>query len=149
MVERKLNKLEIKVDENASKTDRSRNLLVNGIPYTKYENLNELFKTLSSKLGYEQPPDADVFRFNGTDDNKRPIMMKFPTEFHKKQFFMKYLRVTNTSNRTRRSHSYAVQNRQESSVDDQRKTNLQEENPPRNSSHTSQRGREIRRIFIS
>lgn len=91
--EARVSDVETKVDNIVDKINRSRNLIINGIPYKNDEKLIEIMSIFSSKLGYEVPPDAFLIRFKGNDDNKRPILMKFPTEFHQQQFFHRYLKV--------------------------------------------------------
>lgn len=78
-----------KVSEANDITLRVTNIQVNGLPFIENEDLSAIFKILSSKHGYETTPDVKLRRFNGTDDNKRPIIT-FPTEFHKSQFLQKF-----------------------------------------------------------
>lgn len=93
-VDARVEVLEQNVDEKADIARRVCNLLLNGVPFIEQENLKKMFGTLSSLLGYEKPPDANVFRFRGTDNSKRPIMVKFATEFHKLEFFNKYIKAS-------------------------------------------------------
>ena len=45
---------------------------------------------MSSKLGYESPPEARIRRFNGSDNETRPILFTFATEFHKLEFLKRF-----------------------------------------------------------
>jgi hypothetical protein len=85
--------LEEKLNNHIDTTNRISNVIVSGIPFKRGEDLSKLFKTLSSKLGYEDPPEAKLLRFNGADANKRPISIQFPTEYHKDAFLLRYYSV--------------------------------------------------------
>lgn len=81
------------MNNEVEKAKRIYNLLINGIPYIENEDIQAIFSTISSKIGYHNPPEADVFRTRGTDNNKRSIIMKFPSDYHKQQFFNRYVKV--------------------------------------------------------
>ena len=96
-IKRKVDRLEKEVkaiDKKISEADdiasRVANIQLNGLPFREGEDLAGYFKFLASKLGYDPPPDVKLRRFNGTDDDKRPIMISFSTEFHKTQFLQRF-----------------------------------------------------------
>lgn len=91
--EEKCEILESMMKEQEDISTRVKNLLVTGIPFKTNENLQEIMRIISSKCGFEHPPESNVFRFAGADPNKRPIVIKFATEFHKMQFIHAYYRV--------------------------------------------------------
>lgn len=98
--EKRINKMDSKIKELEAKVDnfmdnhkRACNLIVTGVPYVQKEDLKQIFGLLSTKLGYEQPPDVFVSRFKGTDDNNRPISVKFSTVYNKRDFFSRYLKI--------------------------------------------------------
>jgi hypothetical protein len=86
--------LEARHDHFDDNNRRVNNLLISGIPYTDGENLKDIYSLLSTKLGYSSPPDADVFRYKGNDANKRPVVLKFATEFQKRHYFERYFKVS-------------------------------------------------------
>lgn len=88
--------LDQKVDEVIDKQRRICNLVINGIPVEDNENTKELFAIIASKLGYDNPPETIVYRARGIDNQKRPIFVKFATEFHKEKFFERYVKVATT-----------------------------------------------------
>ena len=97
LVKKKVERLESEmksIDNRISEADdissRITNIQLNGLPFIENKDLSSIFKTLSSKLGYETTPDVKLRRFNGTDDEKRPIMITFSTEFHNSQFLQKF-----------------------------------------------------------
>jgi hypothetical protein len=90
VLEFKVTAIEKKVDEVSDIASRVNNLQLNGLPYKAGENLQILFNNLSALLGYEEPPEARFHRFNGDDNNNRPVMLTFSTEYHKLQFLTKF-----------------------------------------------------------
>lgn len=88
----KVKRIENKVDQFANDDARTRNLIVNGIPSKEGEDLAKIFKSLATNLGYEAEPEAKFFRFRGESET-RPIIIKFPTEFHKDDFLQRYFKV--------------------------------------------------------
>lgn len=89
----KVNEVEATMDNFIDNARRSCKLTLNGIQFVEGENLKEMFRILSAKLGFESPPDAIIFRFKGTDNNRRPISIKFSSEFYKNEFFQRYLKI--------------------------------------------------------
>lgn len=71
-VNSKVKEVDDKVDNFIDNSHRACKLTLSGIPFADGEDLKKLFRTLSSKLGYESPPDAILFRFKG-NNIKRPI----------------------------------------------------------------------------
>jgi hypothetical protein len=86
--------LERRNDQRDDNYRRVNNLLLSGVPFSSGENLRDIFAVVAAKLGYSTPPDADVFRYNGSDPEKRPIVIKFATDFHKRHFFERYFKVS-------------------------------------------------------
>lgn len=95
-VSERVNKMDQKMADIIEQEKRRCNLIVNGIPSENNEDIQKLYATISSKLGYEKPPEAVVYRAKGADKNKRPIFIKFPTDYHKQQFFERYLKTAKT-----------------------------------------------------
>lgn len=93
-IESRLEIVERMMDHQHDNSRRVNNLLLNGVPYSTGENIREIFNAVAAKLGFATPPDADVFRMKGNDDNKRPVVLKFSTEFHKNQFLGRYYKVS-------------------------------------------------------
>lgn len=91
----KVNRIEAKVDRFVDDESRIRNLILNGIPTKDGEDLSKIFNSLVSNLGYEFEPEAKLYRFKGESET-RPIIIKFPTEFHKEDFMQRYFKVANT-----------------------------------------------------
>lgn len=91
-VNSKVKEVDDKVDNFIDNSHRACKLTLSGIPFADGEDLKKLFRTLSSKLGYESPPDAILFRFKG-NNIKRPICVKFPSEFYKNDYFQRYLKI--------------------------------------------------------
>lgn len=89
----KVNQLESALKAKVDIDLRAHNLIANGIPFNEKENVKQIFAALSTKLGYVNPPEAEVFRFKASDNSKRPVLIKFATEFHKNMFFSRYLKV--------------------------------------------------------
>ena len=89
-LEKEVKAIDNKITEADDIASRVANIQLNGLPFREGEDLAVYFKHLASKLGYEPPPDVKLRRFNGTDDNKRPIMLTFSTEFHKCQFLQRF-----------------------------------------------------------
>lgn len=86
----KVTAVEKKVSESEDISSRVNNLKMNSLPYKEGEDLSSYFASLSSKLGYESPPEVRIRRFNGSDNEKRPVLFTFPTEFHKLEFLKKF-----------------------------------------------------------
>lgn len=95
-VNERVDHLDMKVDDLMEQSKRNCNLIVNGIPFKENEDISTIFATISSKLGYQSPPESTVFRCKGADNNKRIIIIKFPTDYHKQQFFNRYVKVATT-----------------------------------------------------
>lgn len=89
----RVNQLDQRMNNATDYEKRRYSLIVNGIPAEENEDINSIYAMISSKLGYPNPPEAVVYRSKGTDNNKRSIFIKFPTEFHKLQFFERHLKV--------------------------------------------------------
>ena len=89
-LEVKVTAVENKVTESENISSRVTNLKLNSLPFKEGEDLSLIFATLSSKLGYETPPEVRIRRFNGSDDEKRPILLTFATEFHKLDFLKRF-----------------------------------------------------------
>ncbi|CRL05890.1 CLUMA_CG018980, isoform A [Clunio marinus] len=92
-------KVDNKIQQLIDNDNRKRNLIVTGIPAQENESLNNLIKALSSKLGYESSPECRVYRYKGRENNnERPIVIQFSTEFHKQDFFTRYKKIAKTLN---------------------------------------------------
>lgn len=89
-LEVKVTEIERKISDDADALSRVNNLQLSGLPYREGENLRTIFDKLSSLLGFSESPEAKLFRFNGDDDNKRPVSIVFPTEYHKLQYIQRY-----------------------------------------------------------
>lgn len=89
-LESKVNAVEKTMNESGDISSRVCNLQLTLIPVREKENLNDVYRALASKLGYDSPPDARVRRFKGPDDNKRPILITFASEFYKNEFLHRY-----------------------------------------------------------
>jgi hypothetical protein len=87
--------IEHRLQQQRDKSLRINNLLLNGVPFVEGENLKRVFGAIAAKVGFSTPPDIDIFRFPGPSFSQRSILMKFPTEFNKEQFFDKYFKVSN------------------------------------------------------
>lgn len=85
-LETKVNGIDRKFTELDDISNRVRNLQLNLVPFREGEDLNGIFRALSSKLGYEVPPQVMVRRFYGQDNEKRPILISFATEMSKIEF---------------------------------------------------------------
>jgi hypothetical protein len=90
VLEGKMAAVEKELSENKDIAKRLCNLQLNPVPFREKENLTAIFAALSSKLGYENPPEVRIRRYKGDDDNKRPISITFPTEFHKLEFLKRF-----------------------------------------------------------
>jgi seryl-tRNA synthetase len=90
VLESKVTEIENKLSELDDISSRVRNLLLNMIPFREGENLNVIFRTLATKLGFESPPNAMVRRFKGPDDDKRTILISFDTEMSKSDFLHRF-----------------------------------------------------------
>lgn len=91
-LEQTVEKLDERLEDNVDISTRICNLLLTGIPFKEGENVSNIVKTLSHKLGYEEPPETIQYRFK-SDNPRRPIMIRFATEFHKMQFLQLYYKV--------------------------------------------------------
>lgn len=89
-LEKRVEQIERRLSETDDVTSRVCNLQLNGLPFREKENLKADFASLASILGYSDPPEVKIRRFNGTDNAKRPILIVFSTEFHKLQFLQRY-----------------------------------------------------------
>ncbi|CRK98222.1 CLUMA_CG011585, isoform A [Clunio marinus] len=89
---RKINRVEKKVDNALMNERKVTKVIVNGVPFKSKENLAQIFSSLSSKLGYTVTPDARIYRFKGENIN-RSIVIEFPNEFYKEEFFNRHLKV--------------------------------------------------------
>lgn len=93
-VKLKVNLLESKVDLHLDTERRLCNLILNGIPFKEGENLSKIFASISSLIGFKVPPEARYFRFKpNANNNNRPILIKFPTEYHKEDFMQNYIKA--------------------------------------------------------
>lgn len=95
----RVNKLEVKFDNKEDSARRVNYLNVSGIPFKVGENPREIFKTLSAKLGFVEPPDVEVYRFPGENSETRQLRIIFPTEFHKLQYLKAFYIVAKTLTR--------------------------------------------------
>lgn len=85
------------------KTDARRFvLIVNGIFYKSDENLNSIYRDISTAIGYHNPPSATVTRFsmskftrNAVD--RRPIKIEFRTIAERDEFEQRYCAITETT----------------------------------------------------
>lgn len=98
-VELKVNSLERRIDVSEDIETRICNIIINGLPYKTGENLSRIKDILSSKLGFASPPDMSIYRFNGPNDEKRLIALKFPSDYHKTEFLFRYYKVAKTLTR--------------------------------------------------
>lgn len=92
VLEKTVEKVDVRMDENADILTRVCNLLLTGLPFKENENVGNIVKILSHKLGYEDPPEMMHYRFKSNDIH-RPILIRFPTEYHKIQFLQRYYKV--------------------------------------------------------
>lgn len=77
---------------------RSKNLVMNNIPYNEKEDLSAIVSSISAKLGYEGIPARRYYRFKPSQltsqtKSSPPIMLQFETEVEKQDFFFKYLKI--------------------------------------------------------
>lgn len=89
-LEVKVTEVEKELNENVEISSKVRNLQLNSVPARDKEDLRAIYTVLASKLGYETPPEARIRRFKGNDDEKRPILLMFSTEFHKCEFLQRF-----------------------------------------------------------
>lgn len=95
-LKKRVDELEVKFDNKEDSAHRVNCLNISGIPYKAGENLSEIFKTLSAKVGFVEPPDVVAYRYPGKDAATRQLHVIFPTEFHKLQFLKAYYVVAKT-----------------------------------------------------
>ena len=69
---------------------RLNNLIISGVPFKESENLHAIFGAISSQIGFESPPEASIFLFKGAG-NERPILVKFPSQYHKRNYLHNFL----------------------------------------------------------
>ena len=81
---------ERKYAENDDIRSRLKNLIISGVPSKENENLQAIFGAISSQIGFESPPEATIFRFKGAG-NDRPILVKFASQYHKRNYFHNYV----------------------------------------------------------
>lgn len=62
-LEQTVEKLDERLEDNVDISTRICNLLLTGIPFKEGENVSNIVKTLSHKLGYEEPPETIQYRF--------------------------------------------------------------------------------------
>lgn len=92
--ERKANeKIEELTNENESYRRRC-NILINGVPYSADEKLDQIYAVLSRKLGFDTPPPVTrLFRYKGKEPGKCPIAIHFVLEKDKIAFKSSYAKV--------------------------------------------------------
>lgn len=98
--DRKIESLEIRLAEVQQQHEESKlierkkcNLVVNGIPYDKEENIVSVYQSISSQLGYALPPAANVYRMPGENAAKRPIIIRLESDLQVDQFMSRYYKV--------------------------------------------------------
>lgn len=89
-LEVKVTEIEMRINEAEDIAARVNNLMLSGLPFEEGENLTTIFRKLSAVLGYAEPPEVRLYRFNGNDKDKRSIRITFATEYHKLQFLQNY-----------------------------------------------------------
>lgn len=82
-------------------------LIANGIFYKSDENLNSIYRDISTALGYHNPPSAIVTRFSMskfTQDvvDRRPIKIEFRTIAEREEFEKRYCATTEATNATKK-----------------------------------------------
>lgn len=80
---------------------RQHSLLVNGIAFKQNENLNQIYRDISSALGYRDLPPATVTRFNQSKitrvgPDRRPIKIDFYSIPEREKFKKNYLKAPKT-----------------------------------------------------
>lgn len=86
-------KIEGLANENESYR-RRRNILVNNVPFSADEKLDQVYAVLSRKLGFDTPPPVTrVFRYKGKQPGKSPIAIHFACEKDKIAFKSSYAKV--------------------------------------------------------
>lgn len=91
--EAKLLSFKSDVEEQKDVCARLNNVIINGIPFKENEKLHLIFNEISSLLGYDRPPDCIFYRFKGTENTRRPIMVKFTNQLHKQWFLERYFKI--------------------------------------------------------
>lgn len=92
--EKKANeKIEELTNENESYRRRC-NVLVNNVPFSAGEKLDQIYDVLSRKLGFDTPPPVTrLFRYKGKEPGKCPIAIHFVLEKDKIAFKSSYAKV--------------------------------------------------------
>lgn len=93
-VQKSVTKLQKDVNNKISYLYRQTELVITGIPCKKNENLQKLFVSIASILGYSSGssspdfslPDVDIFRVPGENPEKRRIIVKFASVVVKERF---------------------------------------------------------------
>ncbi|CRK90544.1 CLUMA_CG004248, isoform A [Clunio marinus] len=80
-----------KVDDIIEINKRNQNLRLERVPILEKDDLALYMKRLSGFLGYERVPEHQIYRI-GKHDKVSTIIIKFPTVFHKQEFFNRYLK---------------------------------------------------------
>lgn len=91
-LEKTVEKLDERIEDKTDISTRVCNLLLTGFPFKENENVANIVKAMSHKIGYEEPPETIQYRFKG-ENPQRPILIRFSTEFHKIQFIQLYYKV--------------------------------------------------------
>lgn len=99
--DRKIESLETRLAETLQQHEESKeierkkcNIVINGIPYNEEENINAIYKTISSQLGFESPPTANVYRMPGIKSAKPAIIIRLVSELHVDKFMSRYYKVS-------------------------------------------------------
>lgn len=91
-LEERLDSGDLRNSESDMIAIRKCNVVVNGIPYSKNENVNTIYTTITSNLGYKEPPFAQCFRMTGTEPT-RPILIRLDSDMQKEHFMSAYYKV--------------------------------------------------------
>lgn len=102
-VEKKILDLETKFSENEEAVTKATQVIVSGFPTNLNMNLKDLYKKLSSAIGFSyennnipSPPEFKIFQIKGDSVEKSPIFITFPTVFHKEIYMSNYYKSYKT-----------------------------------------------------
>lgn len=102
-VEKKILDMETKFSENEEAVTKAKQVIVSGFPTNLSMNLKEIYKKLSSAIGFSHendnipsPPESKIFQIKGDSVEKSPIFITFPTVFHKEIYMSNYYKAYKT-----------------------------------------------------
>lgn len=81
------------IDDVIDNAKKITNLRLVGIPHAANESCDDILMKLSALLGYQNKPEAIIFRVKYADKSTGPIIIRFPSEMSKLFFYERYIKI--------------------------------------------------------